>query len=92
MTLSLTPVGLSTFAAANSAAAEMISAAGSADSAALLAAAAVAIGPIGTGYLTAYGAAQTNNLEATRHVGEVYAGIGQATVGAKSSFVAADNG
>jgi hypothetical protein len=45
--LSVVPPGLEAFAAANAGAAEMISAAGSADSPAMLDAAAAAIGPIG---------------------------------------------
>ena len=90
MVLSVLPVGLTAFATANSAAGELISSAGSADSAALLAAAAAALGPIGASYLVAYAPAQENNLSATQRVGGVHAAIAAATEAANTSFVAAD--
>ncbi|WP_445161768.1 hypothetical protein ACTXG5_00075 [Mycobacterium sp. Dal123C01] len=90
MVLSVVPEALEVFAAANAAAAEAISTAGSADSAAMLDAAAVALGPIGAGYLAAYGPAQANNLAATVMVGRVHEGIGLATQAASMSFAAAD--
>jgi hypothetical protein len=91
MVLSVVPPALGAFAAANTVAAETISAAGSADSAAMLAAAAGALGPIGASYLAAYGPAQANNLAATQLVARVHAGIGAATEASNMSFVAADD-
>ncbi len=90
MVLSVFPPAVVTFAAANSAAAEMITSAGSADSEAMLAAAAAALGPIGASYLSAYGPAQANNLAATVQVGRVHAAIGSATEAANMSYIAAD--
>ncbi|MEE6178386.1 hypothetical protein [Mycobacterium sp. 050134] len=90
MVLSVVPPVLTAFGAANSAAAELITSAGSADSAAMLNAAAAALGPIGAGYLAAYGPAQANNLAATLLVGQAHEAIGAATEAAKASFVAAD--
>jgi hypothetical protein len=89
--LSVLPVGVAAFAAANNAAGEMISTAGAADSAALLAAAAAALGPIGATYLAAYAPAQQNNLSATQLVGSVHTAIGAATAAASASFVATDD-
>jgi hypothetical protein len=57
----------------------------------MLAAAAAALGPIGAGYLAAYGPAQANNLTATLQVGRVHAAIGAATDAANVSFVASDD-
>ena len=88
---SVVPPGLEAFAAANSAAGESISTAGSADSAAMLDAAAAAIGPIGASYLAAYGPAQASNLAATLLVGGVHEAIHGATEAANMSFVAADD-
>jgi hypothetical protein len=53
MSLSVIAVGLEAFAAANVSAAESISAAGTADSAAMLGAVGAALGPIGVSYLGA---------------------------------------
>jgi hypothetical protein len=86
------PTGMTAFSAANEAAAEVITAAGSADSAAMLNAAATALGPIGALYLTAYAPAQANNLAGTLLVGGVHAGIGAATDASTSAIVAAENG
>jgi hypothetical protein len=91
MVLSVVPQALTAFAAANSAAAEGISTASSADSAAMLDAAVVALGPIGASYLAAYGPAQASNLAAAQMVGRVHEGIGAATQAARASFVAADD-
>lgn len=91
MVLSVVPPALTAFAAANSTAGEIISGAGAADSQAMLAAAAAALGPIGAGYLAAYGPAQANNLTATLQVGRVHAAIGAATEAANASFVASDD-
>ncbi|OBJ07363.1 hypothetical protein A5625_01625 [Mycobacterium sp. 1465703.0] len=91
MVLSVVPSALAAFAAANSAAGEMISTAGAADSEAMLAAAAAALGPIGASYLAAYGSAQENNLTATMQVGRAHAAIGAATEAANASFAAADD-
>jgi hypothetical protein len=92
MVLSVIPSALETFTAANTTAGQMISTAGSADSAAHLAAAAVALGPIGVNYLAAYAPAQANNLAGTMLVGGVHAGIGAATEVSRASFVATDAG
>jgi hypothetical protein len=89
--LSVVPPGLAAFAAANIAAGESISTAGSTDSEAMLGAAAMALGPIGASYLAAYGPAQANNLAATLLVGRVHASIGEATDAANMSFIAADD-
>lgn len=91
MVFAVVPPGLDVFAATNSVAGKMISAAGSTDSAAMLAAAAAALGPIGAGYLAAYAPAQSNNLAATMLVGRVHAAIGEATAAAGMSFSATDN-
>jgi hypothetical protein len=91
MVLSVVPQALTAFAAANAAAAESISTAGSADSAAMLDAAAAALGPIGASYLAAYGPAQANNLTAALMVGRVHEAIAAATHAASMSFVAADD-
>jgi hypothetical protein len=85
------PDGMTAFSAATEAASTVITAAGSADSAAMLSAAAMALGPIGASYLTAYGPAQANNLAGTLLVGGVHAGISAATDTSKSAVVAADN-
>jgi len=91
MLLSVVPVGLEVFSVANTAAGESISTAGSADAAAMLGAAAAALGPIGASYLAAYGPAQANNLAGTLLVGGVHAGIGVATMASKAAYVAADD-
>ena len=56
------PARMTAFTADNCSASTEIIAAGSADSAAMLGAAAAALGPIGAIYLAAYGPAQANNL------------------------------
>ena len=91
MVLSVVPPGLEAFTAANTGAAATISAAGSADSAAMLSAAAAAVGPIGAVYLAAYGPAQASNLAGTLLVGGVHAAIGGATEASRMSFIATDN-
>jgi hypothetical protein len=91
MVLSVVPVGLETFSTANTAAGELISGAGSADSAAMLAAAVTALGPIGASYLAAYGPAQANNLAGTLVVGDVHTAIAGATLASKAAYVAADD-
>lgn len=85
------PAGMTAFSAANKAASTVITAAGSADSAGMLTAAATAVGPIGATYLAAYGPAQSNNLAGTLLVGEVHADISAATDASKSAIVAADS-
>jgi len=84
------PPGMAAFSAANEAASTAITTAGSADSAAMLNAAAVALGPIGATYLMAYGPAQSNNLAATLLVGGVHAGVSAATDASQSAIVATD--
>lgn len=91
MILSVVPRGLGTLAAANSAAGELITTTGSADSDAMLAAAAAALGPIGASYLAAYGPAQAHNLAATLQVGRVHTAIGATTDAANASYLATDN-
>lgn len=68
----------------------MIPDAGAADSAARVAAAASALGPIGAGYLAAYVPAQGNNLSATLEL-SAYTRRWCADGGAEKSFVAADS-
>jgi hypothetical protein len=84
------PSGMADFSAATEAASSAITAAGSADSAAMLNAAAVALGPIGAAYLMAYGPAQSNNLAGTLLVGGVHAGISLGTDASKSAIVSSD--
>jgi len=91
MVLSVVPAGLEALSSANTAAGEMISEAGSADSGAMFAAAAAAVGPIGANYLLAYAPAQTNNLVSTLTVGAAHGAIGGATDASKAAFLAADN-
>jgi hypothetical protein len=85
------PSGMEEFSAASEAASAAITTAGSADSAAMLNAAAVALGPIGATYLMAYGPAQSNNLAGTLLVGGVHAGVSAATDASKSAIVATDS-
>lgn len=84
------PDGLTAFAAANEAASTTITTVGSADSAAMLGAAAAALGPIGATYLAAYGPSQANNLAGTLLVGGVHAAIGATTEASKSAIVNTD--
>nr|WP_090278855.1 hypothetical protein [Mycolicibacterium komanii]CRL74513.1 hypothetical protein CPGR_03699 [Mycolicibacterium komanii] len=86
------PAGMSAFSAANQSASTAIITAGTADSAALVNSAAVALGPIGAAFLAAYGPAQANNLAGTLLVGGVHAGVSAATDSAKSAIAAFDNG
>jgi hypothetical protein len=86
------PAGMTAFSDANEAASTAITTAGSADSMAMLNAAAMALGPIGAAYLMAYGPAQANNLAGTLLVGGVHAGVSAATGASKSAIVATDNG
>jgi hypothetical protein len=85
------PSGMAEFSAASESASEAITAAGSADSAAMLNAAAAALGPIGATYLMAYGPAQSNNLAGTLLVGGVHAAVSAATDASKSAIVATDS-
>jgi hypothetical protein len=85
------PSGMDAFSDVNQAASTVITSVGSADSAAMLNAAATALGPIGALYLAAYGPAQASNLAGTLLVGGVHAGIGATTSASKSSFVATDS-
>lgn len=91
MTLSVDPAQLAAFAAANHDAAQSISAAASADSAAMMGAVAAALGPIGATYLAAYAPAQENNLTGALMVGQAHDDIGAATEAANASFRAADH-
>ncbi|WP_208103748.1 hypothetical protein [Mycolicibacterium sp. CBMA 226] len=81
---------LDAFAAVNAAASEAITAAGAADSNAMLGSVAAAIGPIGATYLAAYAPAQANNLTSTLLVGAAHAGVSAATDAAKVSFQRTD--
>jgi hypothetical protein len=85
------PTGIAEFSAASEAASSAIATAGSADSAAMVNAAAVALGPIGATYLMAYGPAQSNNLAGTLLVAGVHAGVSAATDASKSAIVASDS-
>ncbi|WP_319446552.1 MULTISPECIES: hypothetical protein [unclassified Mycobacterium] len=85
------PDGMAAFAAASAAASEAITTAGSADSAAMLTTAAVALGPIGASYLMAYGPAQSNNLAGTLLVGGVHAGVSAATGASQAAIVTTDS-
>ena len=85
------PTGMAAFSSANEAAGSAITTAGSADSAAMLMAAAAALGPIGAVYLTAFGPAQASNLAGTLLVGGVHAATGAATGAAKNAVVSADD-
>jgi hypothetical protein len=91
MVLSVMPVVLDAFSEANTIAGEMISDSGSLDSAAMFAAAAAAVGPIGANYLLAYAPAQANNLFSALTVGAAHVGIGGATHASNAAFIAADN-
>jgi hypothetical protein len=82
---------LEVFVAANAAAGQIISASGSVDSEEMLSAAAAAVGPIGAGYLAAYGPAQANNLASTLLVADAHTGIGAVTDASRMSFIAADS-
>jgi hypothetical protein len=82
---------MAAFSAANEGAAATITTAGSADSAAMLSAAAAALGPIGAVYLAAYGPAQASNLAGTLLVGGVHAAIGAATAASQAAVIAADS-
>ena len=92
MAFSVVPSGLEMFSATNAAAAEAVAAAGSAEHAANLASATVALGPIGAEFLAVYGPAQANNFVATLAVAQLHAAIAEATESAKASFIATDNG
>jgi hypothetical protein len=92
MVLSVIPEGVAAFATANAAAGQMISAAGSADALANLAAVAAALGPIGVPFLLAYAPAQANNLTSVLELGAVHAAIAAATESAVAAFTATDNG
>jgi hypothetical protein len=85
------PDGMAEFSTANETASSLITAAGSADSAAMLNSAAAALGPIGALFLAAYGPAQANNLAGTLLVGGVHAGVGAATAASKAAIVSADS-
>jgi len=85
------PAGLAAFSTTSEAASATITTAGSADSMAMLTAAAAALGPIGATYLAAYAPAQANNLAGTLLVGAVHAGVGSATDASDAAIVAADS-
>jgi hypothetical protein len=89
--LTAVPVGMASFATTNESAGALIASAGSADSTAMLAAAAAALGPIGATYLAAYGQAQAANLAATLLLGAVHTGIGAATSAASASITGLDS-
>jgi hypothetical protein len=85
------PAALTAFSTVNQAVGATVTAAGSADAEAMLAAAAAALGPIGASFLTAYAPAQAGNLAATLLLGQLHAGIGGATAASNAAVVAADN-
>jgi hypothetical protein len=82
--------GMDAFAAANHVAGATYSAAGSVDSAAMLGAAATALGSIAADYLAAYAPAQARILADARRVGHLHHAIGDATLSAKAAIIAAD--
>jgi hypothetical protein len=84
------PTGMTAFTAANEMASTEITAAGSADSMAMLFAVAAALGPIGTPFTVAYGPAQAANLAGVLRVGAVHAAIGAGTDASQAAIVAAD--
>lgn len=84
------PDGMAAFSSASEAAGSAITTAGSADSAAMLMAAATALGPIGVPFLMAYGPAQASNLAGTLLVGGVHTATGAATNAARSGFISLD--
>jgi hypothetical protein len=88
---SVDPEGMEAFAATQHAAGEIVTTASSADSAAMLSAAAEALGPIGAAYLAAYAPAQSNTLAAAMLVGQLHHAIGGATQAAKAIHVASDH-
>jgi hypothetical protein len=85
------PDGMTAFSAVNEATSTVITTVGAADSAAMLSAAAAALGPIGASYLAAYAPSQANNLAGTLLVGGVHAGVSAATDASKSAIVNTDN-
>lgn len=88
---SAVPEAMAAFSAANQAAGTAIIEAGTADSQAMLAAAAAALGPIGATYLAAHAPAQANCLSATLLVGQVHHALGCGTTAAQTAVVAADD-
>ncbi|MCZ8380196.1 hypothetical protein O6P37_15085 [Mycobacterium sp. CPCC 205372] len=89
--LTAVPVGMQAFATANESAAELLTAAGSADAMAMFMATVAAIGPIGAGYLAAYANAQHANLTGTLLVGGVHAGVSAATRSASTGLTSVDS-
>lgn len=89
--MTVVPGALEAFNAAHTAASTMITTAGSANSSAMMSAAATAIGPIGAIYLAAYGPAQASNLAGTLLVGGVHMMTGVATEVSKQGYVATDS-
>jgi len=86
----MVPAGMTAVAADNQTASAAITTAGSADSAAMLNAAAVALGPIGAVFLAAFGPAQSNNLVGTLLVGVLHAGIAAGTEASRAAAVSSD--
>jgi hypothetical protein len=85
------PAGQAAFSTALDCASAEITAAGSADSAAMVSAVAAALGPIGAPYLAAFGPAQANNLAGALRVAALHAAISATTDGCRTSIIAADN-
>lgn len=85
------PVAMEAFTATHHATGATITSVAAADLEAMLSAAAVALGPIGAGYLAAYAPAQANNLAAAILLGQVHHGIGAATEASEATVVASDN-
>lgn len=83
--------GMDAFTATHHAAGETVTTAASADSAAMLGAAAAALGPIGALYLSAYAPAQCNTLAGATLVGQLHHAIGSATQAVKAAHIALDN-
>ena len=85
------PAAVSAFAATSNAAGDTVISAASADSEAMNASLAAALGPIGAVYLAAHVPAQANCLTAALQVGAVYHGSACATEAFNASTIAADN-
>jgi hypothetical protein len=83
--------GMDAFSVTHHGAGASVSAAASADSGAMLATAAAALGPIGAPYLAAFAPALCNHLAAARLVSHVHHAIGDATASSKAAFIAADD-
>ncbi|AFA74310.1 hypothetical protein GPOL_c32960 [Gordonia polyisoprenivorans VH2] len=88
--LAVTPGVIETFAAANMSASDLIALASSADAEAMVAAVALAVGPIGVEYLLGYAPAQASNLAASFLVSAGHAMMSAGATGAAAGTYFAD--